>query len=85
VLPRRSTVEGGDVITPVFTPTRRATVDKGIHRIEISLGTPIMACGMSCEWTLDDMAVIGIRRTRTIAKVSKVVHVGLQLAESAVV
>jgi len=85
VLPRRSAVEVGDVVTPVFAPARRATVDKGIDRIESSLGTQIMACGMSCEWTLDDMVVIGIRRTRTIAKVSNVVHVGLQLAESAVV
>jgi hypothetical protein len=60
-------------------------VDEGIDRIEISLGKQIMACGTSCEWTLDDMAIIGMRWTRTIAKVSNVVHVGLQLAESAVV
>jgi hypothetical protein len=60
-------------------------MDKGIDRIETSLGTQIMACGMSCEWTVDDMAIIGMRRTRTIAEVSNVVHVGLQLAESAVV
>ena len=61
MLPRRSAVEVGDVVTPVFAPTRRAAVDKGIDRIEISLGAQIMACGMSCEWTLNDMAIIGIR------------------------
>ena len=84
MLPRRPTVEVGDVVTPVITPARRATVDKGIDRIEISLGTQIVACGMSYEWTLDNMAVIGIRRARTTAKASKVVHVGLQLTEFAV-
>jgi hypothetical protein len=61
VLPRRSAVEVGDVVTSVFAPTRRAAVDEGIDGIEISLGTQIMACGMSCKWALNDMAVIGIR------------------------
>jgi hypothetical protein len=74
VLPRRSAVEVGNVVTPVFAPTRRAAVDKGIDRIEISL-TRTMACGMPCERTFSDMAVIGIRWAGTIAKVSSVVHV----------
>lgn len=61
MLPRRAAIEVGDVVTSVFAPTRRAAVDEGIDRIEVSLGTQIMAYGMSCKWTFNDMAVIGIR------------------------